>query len=580
MKNLVILSLIILVLPKVQAQQLDHKAKSHQSDDGTVYWNKSMPVYVRIASTPEDKGVLLKNDQQANYTNPIYFDTEGINYIRTRNAVDNQTLKQVLPVQEVLLPVYADGQAPVSKANYLNTERLRADNVEYFGKGLIIELLSADAVSGVESIYYSLGGKPYVKYTSNIPINIPGDNVLKYYAVDFVGNVEFENEKHITVDHEEPISSFLSEGPQIDNTFTFGSKFYINAVDSASGVKNTYYKFDDAPYQKYQNKGININHLEDGHHKLTYYSIDHVNNQETEKTYQLFFDKSAPLMAADILGDRFIVDEQIYFSGRTKLKLTAVDNRVGVKQIKYSINNEAFKSYENPFYLPNKTGSHLIRYYAEDNFGNKTNDDKTSGSFHEYEHFATKVYVDLTGPNLHYGFEGELLETRDTVFVNSNTKLIFEAHDTESGLQKITYSLEGSAEEFQYLQPISFEKKGYHAVDFYGYDNVNNRNVSHLNMFVDNIGPQIFCHFSSEPHEKSDNNRLIYSPNVNIYLAATDDHSGLRNIYYTINGSKEQIYGKQIRGLKRNEDYVLVIRAVDNLGNDITKEISFSTAKK
>lgn len=579
MKKITFLCLAILIFPKLHSQQLTHPVKSHKASNGKIYWNKTVPVYVRISSSPEDKGILLENDEQAKYANPIYFDTEGINYIRTRNAVDNKTLKLAKPIQEVMLPVYADGEAPISKANYLNTPKRKKDNVTYFGKGLLIELKSADAVSGVENIFYSLDHKPYTKYIDKIPMDKPGKILLKYYAVDFVGNVESENETQLITDHAAPTSTLSSKGPQIDNSFSLGSTFFITAKDSLSGVQSIYYKFDDSPYQLYEGNPINADHLTDGYHKLTYYSIDKVKNIEEEKSYELFFDKSAPLMAADILGDKFMVDDQIYFSGRTKLKFIAVDNRVGVKQIKYSINNEEYKIYEAPFYLPNATGNHIIRYYALDNFGNKTNDDRTSTDFHQYEHLVTKIYVDLTGPNLSYDFEGNLLETRDTVFMNSSTKLILSAVDTESGLKKITYSLEGSAEELNYTTPISFNKSGYHVIDFYGYDNVSNRNISHMNIYVDNIGPKVFYYFSSEPYETMENGRKTYSSRTNIYLAATDDHVGLRNIYYTINGGKEQQYNTQIDNLKRKNEYIIGIRAVDQLGNETKTKVIFNTAQ-
>jgi hypothetical protein len=63
-------------------------------------------------------------------------------------------------------------------------------------------------------------------------------------------------------------------------------------------------------------------------------------------------------MSADVLGVRFIVGDRIYFSGRTKLKLTAVDKKLGVKEIKYFIDDMG-GAYSDPFYLPSKAGRHI-----------------------------------------------------------------------------------------------------------------------------------------------------------------------------------------------------------------------------
>jgi hypothetical protein len=74
------------------------------------------------------------------------------------------------------------------------------------------------------------------------------------------------------------------------------------------------------------------------------------------------------------LGDRFIVDERVYFSGRTKLKITAIDNKVGIKKVMYSVNEEAFSAYAEPFYLPARQGTHTIKYHAIDSLDNRTSD--------------------------------------------------------------------------------------------------------------------------------------------------------------------------------------------------------------
>ncbi|RJE71524.1 hypothetical protein BGP76_05350 [Reichenbachiella sp. MSK19-1] len=558
--------------------QGNHTPKPHTDTEGRVYWNKSQPVYLRLASSPDDKGVLLKNDEQPQYTSPIYFDTEGINYIRTRHAIDNQTKTVAVPHQEVLLPVYADGLSPRTQLEIVTTNVYSNANIEYTGSGAVVFLHSSDAMSGVEQIYYSLNEDGFAPYTTEIELRESGLNHLRYYAVDHVGNVETLHEQSIMVDLNSPVSTHRIDGIQIQEAYSQGASLVLESMDSLSGIKAIYYQLDSGEYQLYSGRNLLLDFLTNGYHTLQYYAVDYVGNTEPVNTYEFYFDTAAPLMAADILGDRFIVGDQIYFSGRTKMKFTAVDNKAGIEHIKYSIDSQPFLDYDQPFYLPSAAGTHVIKYFAIDRFGNKTNDAKSARSFHEYEHQATKVYVDLTGPDLSYSFTGDLIETRDTVFVNSSTKVILQATDNESGMQKITYSLEGSAEEFDFIEGLNFVESGYHAVDFYGYDNVNNRNVNHMDMFVDNQGPKIFYYFSSKPYATSPEGEF-YTNGTAIYLAAQDDHVGLKELYYRVDDGKERVYVGKVKFVQKNQKQILYIRAVDLLGNESEAEVLFVTGK-
>lgn len=561
------------------AQKPTHSAKTYVSEGDSIFWNKSLPVYLKISTSPDEEGILLKNNTQKQYTNPIYFDTEGVNYIRTRHAVDHQTKEIKMPLQEVILPVYADSKPPVSQARYVDAPIYTTDRTTYIGKGLDIELSGQDAMSGLEEIYYAINNENYRKYLSPLSFDQQGKYILRYYGVDRVGNDEEVREKHFTVDFNAPVTEHTIKGNAIGHVYSFGAQLSFTSSDSLSGVKSVHYRLGAGDFQLYNGGQIDINNLEDGNHTLQYYAIDHVGNQEPTQSYAFFFDKTAPLVATDILGDRFIVEDQIYFSGRTKLKFTAVDNKVGVKEVKYRINEGEYITYNQPFYLPSTSGTHAIYYYAMDNLLNKTVDKKTATGVHQFEHQATKIYVDLTGPNLSHGVDGVSLFARDTLFIHPETKVILQGDDAESGLQKITYSLEGSPEEFDYQDALAMKESGYHAIDFYGYDNVNNRNISHLNIYVDNQGPEIFYYFSSEPYGYTADGLPIYSRQVSIYLAATDDHAGLQNITYQIDNGPEQDYIQKIRSLRKNKPHSLIIKAVDVLGNKKTKRIDFFVRK-
>ena len=311
--------------------------------------------------------------------------------------------------------------------------------------------------------------------------------------------------------------------------------------------------------------------MTDGRHTLYYYSEDNVKNKEAEKSVAFFFDKTPPIISSDVLGDRFIVGDKTYFSGRTKLKLTAVDNKSGVKEIRYSINGEPFVEYTDPFYLPSKAGRHVIRYYAVDEMGNSSSGD--------YTHNSGIVYVDLTGPVLSHEFTGPSFQKGDVLFISPETKIVFKAIDHESGLQYISYSLNNQTEEIRYTAPFSITKHGGHRVKYYGYDNVNNVNNREFDITVDGEGPEIFATFSITRIDdgKSTEDAGVFPSYMMLYLAATDLMTGNAEIYYSINGEKEVPYTAPIRRFVKNTSYTVHIRAKDKLNNFSEKTVKFRT---
>ena len=549
--------------------------KSFEDSTGLLYWNKEVPVYLHLSSTPEGKGNLLKSKIHAKYTNPFYFDTEGINYMRTHYAVDTATRKTVNPHIEILWEVYADGKAPISKAAFKGAKRYNIGKKTYYGKNLELTLSSYDAGSGVKSIYYSINNQDFKEYNSQINITENADQyTLKYYATDNVGNVEDEHKHKIEffIDEDAPETFHNITGINLkENIIALNTKIYLDASDKMSGLKATYYKFDEGPFIPYNGNILPLKQLTEDEHTLTYYSEDKVGNIEQEKSFKFFLDKTAPILTSDVLGDRFIVNNKIYFSGRTKLKLTAVDNKSGVKEVKYSIDGADFGKYDQPFYLPKKPGYHIIKYYAIDNTENNTG---IGGSNYKNYKYSTKnIYVDLVGPTLKHSFLGNRFSTRDTMFMGKTSKIKLSATDTESGLQYISYSIDGEQKETIYNKPFSVSGNGKHMIEYFGYDNVNNRNISRMYVIVDENPPEPNYVFSVESY-KSENGIPVYPSYVQIYLSGIDKMTGTEKIFYSINGSVEKIYSSPISGFTKGEK-TLKFKTIDKLGNEKYKEVSF-----
>ena len=554
--------------------------KTHYVDStGKLYWNKSQPVYLFVSDNPEgSEAQKLESERTPEYANPLYLDTEGVNFIRTRDAVDPET-KRVIPNKEIMFEIYADGIPPRTSEIFKEKARYQVDDRLFFDGGVKLSLESKDALSGLLGIVVSVNNSEFRKYKDTLSFSKSGRYLVRYYATDKVGNKEEIKELKIAVDAQAPQSKIKVEGIYSDTIAATTSSFYIMARDSLSGISKVYYKIDESNYRLYPKGKLPISNLGEGEHEIRYYAVDNVGNEEEENVFNFYLDRSPPLMVADVLGDRFIVDDQVYFSGRTKLKLTAVDNKVGVKEIMYSIDNQEFKPYTKPFYLPSVSGEHTVRYYSVDNLGNSSSGTSTSQirernrNFEEFKHNVSKVYVDLTGPFIDYQVTGYAFNRGDTLYIGPDTKIKLTGEDEESQLKEITYSINDELGETPYEGPFSLSLSGYNTISFYGYDNVNNRNVDKFSFFSDTDKPEIFIQFSTgEYDEKRD--MPVYPENTGIFLSATDEIAGIAKLTYILDKDDEKNYSGLITGIKKGKHKIKVF-ATDVLNNTSEKEIEF-----
>jgi hypothetical protein len=555
-------------------QQLEHKSRTYKSADGKLYWNKALPVYLWLSTSQDgsDK-IKLESDRTKDYTNPFYFDTEGMNTVRSPYAVDPQTRKTVYPQQDVVFEVYADGIAPVSYSKFATVPKYVAGGVIYYGKGLTVDLSSRDAVSGVEKTYYSINSAAYSAYSSTLQMNEEKAYVLKYYAADNVGNAENPKSREYTVDLTAPTSSHAVSMPKLDDIISPKAKITLSFSDNLSGVNNTKYYFDNASALLYYNP-ISLWSLTDGNHTLTYYSRDNVRNEEVKKTYNFYLDKIAPVVSQEIVGDLSTTNCK-YISSRTTIKLTATDNKAGVEKIFYSIDGSGQNTYSAPFKIPTRDGRHSIAYWGVDKVTN----------------LASKKYLtvcmDNTKPASYISYGKPQFFTRDTLFINKNTPVTLTPRDYGSGILKTEYSV-NDAGTMTYNSPYQIPEEGYKTIKFYSTDKVNNvEDAKTSNCFVDNTPPVIYINFSIEPIDKKSGLR-VYPNYTRLYVGATDKQVGTNQILYSVNGAPLRDYSSPYtldmsevpHFSKKNAKYTVKVVAKDKLGNTSEKTVEFYVTDK
>ena len=578
MKHIFTLSTLLFLFicfPILAQKQPAHKYKMFLSPDGKLYINKLLPLYLRISTSPSENApsYLLHSEQTARYSNPMYLDTEGKNTFRTPSAVDTITKEVVEPKEDIIYDVYADSKPPRTHLRFENSKKqmFEKDNKTYVNGDLILDLSSVDEMSGVEQIFYSLNGAEYVNYSKGIHLSEEKEYLLKYYAVDNVGNIEHLQSRTFVIDKTAPKISHKITGDLYRDIISGRSRILIQAQDTVAGLYEVQYSIDSGSFKDYQYP-ISAVYLKQGEHTIRYYATDNLQNKNEEQVYTFYVDKTPPVIVQEFIGRSFIANGREYASGKTLVKFTTFDNKAGIKSVYYSINDGPYQKYENPFYPADIKGDLTIRAYALDNVNNKSED------MGQRKLQSVSSFVDLTGPKLKYSFKGSVVKMDDTLFINKNTEIRLRGTDDESGFNHIEFRVD-SSDYKTYDAPIKIESEGKHLVHFIGYDNVDNTSQESFLTVIDNTGPVIFHQFSmaSRGHENLDGQILDkYPPFTMLFLSSTDKRVGLDKILYSINGDKERPYDGTIANFKPACKYQLKIRALDKLGNSSEEEFQFA----
>ncbi len=570
----IILSTLILflIVSIVHSQEpLTHKKKMYRSEDGKLYTNKDLPLFFRVGTSDQvdsESHLLVPSEDSKKYANPMFLDTEGYNTFRSPSKVDTTTKKVIYPISDVIFEIYADSKAPASKFDFQNKKYYKNDSVYYFGEKIAVSFSTYDATSGLESTYVSIDGQPYKKLTEGIELNQEKIYKIKFYSVDNVGNAEIPKLIYIKLDLTKPTTNLTVEPDLYNNIVSPRSKIKLDPSDENSKVKKTVFSINGGTFYNYRNPII-ISGLKEGEHTITYYSIDNAGNEEIKKEYKFYLDKTAPMIVDELIGNTFIANGREYSSGRSRVKLTAMDNKAGVQQIMYSINNGDFIEYSKPFYL-SKSGKLKIKTFVTDNVNNQTiNTIMTNKS--------NISYVDLSGPTLGHRFQGANFISKDTAFITSETKIILAAKDDASGYKRMEYSIDNN-EIKDYSEPFSIDQEGTHSVTYTGYDNVDNSSTNTFICVEDDTGPEIFFRFSIISDKKRNikgKNYDVYPNHVVLFLSSTDTSVGFDNMLYSINGSASRPYNSLIKGFQKEKIYTINVTAIDKLGNKGQKTIDF-----
>lgn len=567
------LLLLLLLCPIVSYAQQKPAVKEQYyiGEDGKLYWHGKNPVYLFISESPDGKNLhRLKSEVHKDYTNPMYLDTEGVNFIRSNWAADS-TLKQIQPKFELLFEVYRDSEAPKTDVRFEESPKYKnSEGKQYYGKGLKFKSTATDNLSGVQKTFYSVDNNNFLAFTKDQDLNQDKEYDIKIYSADNTGNVEPIQMYQFRVDLTSPVSEYTVHNDRSGMVFSPRTYIKLQSADATSGLNRISYKIDGGAEKVFANQ-IDLSTLTDGPHTINYYGYDNVKNKEEDKVIEFYLDRTVPEVEATIVGDQYQNRGRVFVSTRTKVKLTAEDNKAGVKTIKYSIDGADAETYYEPFILDKSGGNHVITYYAIDKVNNRFD-----GKLEESNLSRSSLDIDMEAPEIKYEFTGSQYHSRDTAFVTSNSEIALAAIDGESGVKDLGYKINGGTGQ-TYDGPIKLEEEGFYTIDFYGTDQVNNRNTKSFFFVVDNTGPRIEHILSMEPvgkiilDEKDGKPISVYSKGVKLFLGATDKTVDTDKVFYTLNGEEELEYTRPVK-INTRGLVTYKVKAIDKLGNTTESE--------
>jgi hypothetical protein len=140
---------------------------------------------------------------------------------------------------------------------------------------------------------------------------------------------------------------------------------HLVAADSQSGVANTWYSINGAPYIE----GTSLRVESDGVHTISFYSVDKAGNQEEARTRTVMVDKTAPVTTAVAAPSQPDGNNGWYVHPVT-VSFTAADNLTNEVKTEYSMDEgKSWQVYTAPVTLI-QDNKYTVKYRSMDYAGN------------------------------------------------------------------------------------------------------------------------------------------------------------------------------------------------------------------
>ena len=518
--------------------------------------------FLRISASPEKDApsFLLSHDPQSKKKEKLFFSSNGL-----------QRLEFSMPGTHKAFQIQIDGKVPRTKVSFAGAKRFKNQKTLFFSEGLEVKLTAEEPntgqQSGVEKTYYSLDGSGFIPYQDPVRMFFHEKRYeFRYYSVDRVGNSESIRSLSFEVDLTPPKSTHEILPPYFGNILSARSSLILKSADGLSGVKTLGYRFDDEEERIYRRPltGRILKDLEEGPHTLTYFSEDQVGNLEKESRIKFFIDHTPPVTGLRVLGEQHVDEDRgkTFVAATTRFRVLAKEKINELNLIRYAIDEGPKEPYKNPFLLPESEGRHQIRFDASDRVENFT--PQVTRIFH----------LDLTPPELKHRLTGTTYPEGDRLYINAQTKIELSASDAGAGVLEILCRLNGGKVR-GCRQPFSLKTSGPYHLEYFGLDRVKNRSSMHqARFFVDSEPPQVGIRTS--PSGRKTGNLTTIGRRALVFLETEDRFSGVKEVFYSINGGPQILYRRSIGKLPKGGKMELNVLAEDWVGNQQKSSFFFN----
>jgi plastocyanin len=352
------------------------------------------------------------------------------------------------------------------------------------------------------------------------------------------------------------VSAAVTGTRNSDGHYVGSATVTVTATDGESGVEKVEYQIDDTSFQPYT-APVQVTAV--GDHAVQYRATDKAGNTSAVGSVQFRVvappgDTTPPTVSAVVSGNRDANGNYVEYAMVT---LTATDAESGVRSIEYSLDGGAWTAYSEPV-MVNARGAHMLHYRATDNAGNIAPEGMA--------HFTVvdPPVQDTTPPTVSAAVAGD--RDANGNYLGTATATVT-ATDTQSGVDKVEYSLDGAAFT-AYTAPVVVRALGAHTVRYRATDVAGNTSPEGTASFtvvappVQDTTPPTVSTALSGSRDASGN----YLDSATVTVTATDTQSGVRTVEYALDGGAWTAYTAPVRVGSRGAHTVLA-RATDVAGN-------------
>jgi outer membrane protein assembly factor BamB len=411
------------------------------------------------------------------------------------------------------IEVNIDKTAPVSAVSIAGA----SSEPDWYRDPAQVTLTASDALNSVASIYYALDGGPPQLYSNPFNISGDGNHILAYWSIDAVGNIEPPHLMTLKVDGSAPHTLFAANGITGNNDWYISPSVEVAlaAFDEHVGLANTLYMVDGGPAQTYAGP---FNVTGNAEHSISFWSVDKAGNEETHQSRTVKIDNDGPTIQNAVTGP---VGNSTYYKGPIQMTLNATDNASGVANIYYRIDGGPIQTYAAPFTVSGD-GTHPVDFWSFDVAGNNN---------HAY---TVMIRIDATPPSTQVALSGP---AGGNGWYVGPVQVALGATDNLSGMAGTYYAIDGGATQ-TYSGPFTISTNGVHTVLFWSRDQANNiESQQSREVRIDATAPLTQAVASGTVGTNG-----WYRGPVQLSLSASDNLSGVANLYYTVDGGGTQTF--------------------------------------